>query len=91
MDSKSEKFKIASSATIIALLVNEILNFIKLEGLNNPLALSLFKILLYLFLLGIMYSSNTNKYFGIVLTKIEDLLTEIRNLEKNGIVARDEN
>jgi len=72
----SESYRYGALATIIALLVNEIVNFINQGGLNNPIALSLFKILVYLTLIAMVYSCNLNANTTRILSLVEGIYRE---------------
>ncbi len=89
MENKNIDFKLrfAAGAAFAALLANEILNFLKHGGLENPLAFSLFKIILFAFLLCITYANNLSVDLKKILIILEGVLQEIKS-RNNFIRAR---
>ena len=75
MDSKTQSIKAGAITTLLALLVNEIFNFFKLGGLDNPIAACMLKIIIYSGLLTVVYANLLNSNIMKVLYKMENLLT----------------
>ena len=69
-------------AGVLTFALSEILNFINLGGLNNPIAYSLLKIVIFLTLFCLLYLDRSNELSALGRV-IETLIMEIRRIKED--------
>jgi len=71
------KLRFGIIATCGALLANEVCFFIREKGLDNPLATSLFKMILYVFIICITYSKSFSQSLDKIQAVLDRILDEV--------------
>jgi uncharacterized membrane protein len=85
-----EVFRLFGVTTLAFLFLFELMNFIALRGLKNPIALSLLKLVIYLVLYVILRDLKVITYLKKLSNRLEDLF-EVQERNMGAIVARIDN